>query len=147
MPELIFPLGEVLVLAEHAAAAPANAEPVADEAPGPALLLVAADGIYLLSNGLPQLDATPGQAQAYSMRAVYAEGCGPGTSVAVRDAAIGFAGATLTGVPISLAILHRLRAAAADFNLFTITLSAARATICAARRRPSGTTHTTPADR
>ncbi|WP_426512879.1 hypothetical protein ACPPVO_20890 [Dactylosporangium sp. McL0621] len=143
---MIFPLGEVLVLVEHAAAAPANAEPVADEAPGPALLLVAEDGIYLLSNGLPQLDAAPGQPQVYGMRAVYAEGCGPGTPAAVRTAAIGFAGATLTGVPIPLAVLFRLRAATADYDLFTITLSATRATICAARRRPGGAAHTTPAD-
>ncbi|WP_426502417.1 hypothetical protein ACPPVO_32805 [Dactylosporangium sp. McL0621] len=73
--------------------------------------------------------------------------CGPGTPAAVRTTATGLAGATLTGVPIALTVLLRLRAATADYDLFTITLSATRATICATRRRPGGATHTTPADR
>ncbi|MFG2043960.1 hypothetical protein [Dactylosporangium sp. NPDC048998] len=136
MPELIFPLDEVLLLAEHAAAAPANADPVADEPPGPALLLAAADGIYLLSNGLPQLDAAPGQPHAYGIRAVYADGYGPGTPTAARDAATGTTGETLTGIPVPAPVLRRLRATAADYDLFTIMLGATHALLGVARRHP-----------
>ncbi|MEU4592300.1 hypothetical protein [Micromonospora aurantiaca (nom. illeg.)] len=39
--------------AEPIAAAAQHADPVDDESAGPALLLVADDGGYLLSNGLP----------------------------------------------------------------------------------------------
>ena len=141
MPELIFPLDEVLVLAEHAAVAASNAPPVAGEPPGPALLLAAADGIYLLSNGLPQLDAAPGQPgqpHAYGIRAVYADGYSPGTPAAARDTATGTRGEVLTGIPVPAQVLRRLRANADTHDVFTLTLTASHALLGVARRHPGG---------
>jgi hypothetical protein len=131
MHELNFPLDELLILAEHATAAPSNAPPVADEPPGPALLLAAADGIYLLSNGLPQLDAAPGQPHAHGIRAVYADGYGPGTPTSARD--------TATGVPVPTPVLRRLRATADTYDVFTLTLTASHTLLGVARRHPGGT--------
>ncbi|GAA3302417.1 hypothetical protein Dvina_51645 [Dactylosporangium vinaceum] len=138
MPELIFPLDEVLVLAEHAAAAPSSAPPAAGEPPGPALLLAADDGIYLLSNGLPQLDAAAGEPHAYGIRAVYADGYGPGTPPTARDAMTGVSGELLTALPIPEPVLRRLRATATNHDLFTLTLSADNVVLGVARRHPGG---------
>jgi hypothetical protein len=138
MPALTFPLDEVLVLAEHAATAASTTPPVADEPPGPALLLAAAaDGIYLLSNGLPPLDAAPGEPHAYGIRAAYADGYGPGTPSTVRDTAIGASGELLIGIPVPAPVLRRLRATATTHDLFTLTLTADHAALLGvARRRP-----------
>jgi hypothetical protein len=76
---LRFDLTEVLELADHAMAAGAHAHPVDDEPPGPALLLAADDGIYLLSNGRPQLPPATGQPARRGTRAVFAHLLGPGT--------------------------------------------------------------------
>ena len=137
MPELTFPLDEVLLLAEHAAAAPSSAAPVAGEPPGPALLLTAADGIYLLSNGLPQLHAAPGEPHAYGIRAVYADGYTPGTPAAARDTATG--GEPLIPIPLLTPVLRRLRATATSHDLFTLNLTASHAVLGVARRHPGGT--------
>jgi hypothetical protein len=135
--ELIFPLDEVLVLAEHAAAAASTTPPVTDETPGPALLLAATDGGYLLSHGLPQLDAAPGEPHACGIRAVYADRYGPGTPTSVRDTATGVPGELLTGIPIPAPVLRRLRAAADSHDLFTLTLTAGHALLGVARRHPA----------
>ncbi|MEV4511531.1 hypothetical protein AB0K00_21465 [Dactylosporangium sp. NPDC049525] len=139
MPELIFPLDEVLVLAEHAAAAPSSAPPASGEIHGPALLLAASDGIYLLSNGLPQLNAAPGEPHAYGIRAVYADDYGPDTTPANRDTMTGVSGETLTGLPIPEPLLRRLRAMATTHDLFTLTLAADHVVLGVARRHPGGT--------
>ncbi|MFE3000042.1 hypothetical protein ACFXG4_34215 [Nocardia sp. NPDC059246] len=59
--KLWFSLDEVVVLAEHAVAAPEHAAFGFDShtTPVPALLCVADDGAYLMSNGLPRLLADP----------------------------------------------------------------------------------------
>jgi hypothetical protein len=71
-----FKLAAVLDLAEHAVAAAAHAGPVDEEPAGPALLLVADDGVYFLSNGLPQPPPGPDQPAASTVRAVFAEHLG-----------------------------------------------------------------------
>lgn len=125
MLELTFPLDEVLVLAEHAAAADTNADPINGRATGPALLLAAAaDGIYLLSNGQPPLAAASWQPNVDGVRVVYADGHGAGTLPGVTRAAAGLAEDILTDVPVPGAVLRRLRAAAEDQDLFTLTLTA-----------------------
>jgi hypothetical protein len=139
MPELFFPLDEVLILAAHAVAAPSSAPPASGEFPGPALLLAAADGIYLLSNGLPQLDAAPDEPHAYGIRAVYADDYGPGTTPADRDAMTGVSGETLTALPIPEPLLRRLRAAATTHDLFTLTVTADHVALGVARRHVGGT--------
>jgi hypothetical protein len=136
MHELVFPLDEVLILAGHATAAPSTAPPLGDEPPGPALLLVAAEGICLLSNGFPQLDAAPGQAHAYGIRAVYADGYGPGTPTDAREAAIGVRGEFLIGTPVDEPVLRRLRAHAHTHDLFTFTLTATHTQLGVARSNP-----------
>ncbi|GAB3861858.1 hypothetical protein ACFPIJ_56445 [Dactylosporangium cerinum] len=85
MSELIFPLDDVLGLAEHALAAPSHTAPVGNRPPGPALLLLTTDdGNCLLSNGLPQLDAAPGQPHICGLRAVYAENATHGVTGPTR---------------------------------------------------------------
>lgn len=58
MIQLRFPLPDVLALADHAISAPGHKPTFADTADGklpvPALWLVGDDGIYLMSNGLPE---------------------------------------------------------------------------------------------
>ncbi len=76
---LRFTLTEVLELADHAMAAPAHTDPVDDEPAGPALLLVADDGVYLLSNGHPQVPPASGQPATSGVRAVFADGLRAGT--------------------------------------------------------------------
>ncbi|WP_028188854.1 hypothetical protein [Salinispora pacifica] len=73
-----FTLAAVLDIAEHAVAATAHADPVDEEPAGPALLLVADDGVYLMSNGLPQPPPGPDQPATSTVRAVFAEHLGPG---------------------------------------------------------------------
>lgn len=141
MPELIFPLDEVLGLAEHAVAAPSTAPPASGEPPGPALLLAAADGIFLMSNGLPQLDAAPGEPHAYGIRAVYADGYGPGTPPTDRDTATGVPSELLIGIPVPEPVLLRLRATATSHDLFTLTLTADHVVLGVARRQPAGGIH------
>ncbi|GAA3449652.1 hypothetical protein [Dactylosporangium matsuzakiense] len=138
MSELLFPLDEVLVLAEHAAAAPSSAPPACGVPPGPALLLAAADGIYLLSNGLPPLGAAAGESHAYGIRAVYANGYGPGTPPTARTAMPGVSSERLTGLPIPAPVLRRLRATATSHDLFTLTLTADTIVLGVARRHPGG---------
>lgn len=57
MIHLRFPLRDVLILAEHAIAAPDHkptySDTLAATEPGPALWCVGDDGLYLISNGLP----------------------------------------------------------------------------------------------
>ncbi|MBF9134716.1 hypothetical protein I0C86_38170 [Plantactinospora sp. S1510] len=72
-----FKLVAVLDLAEHAVAATAHADPVDEEPTGPALLLVADDGVYFMSNGLPQPPPGPDQPAESTVRAVFAEHLGP----------------------------------------------------------------------
>ena len=138
MPVLLaFPLAEVLDLAAHAINAPSHATPVYDEPSGPALLLVALDGVYLLSNGLPQYDAAPGQAQAFGIRAVYADKLGPGTPPVQRDHALGHVGEALVPVPLPGPVITRLRKAAAEhYDIFTLTLTATNQLLGVARSRP-----------
>ncbi|HEX8629365.1 MAG TPA: hypothetical protein VF755_14460 [Catenuloplanes sp.] len=138
MPALLaFPLDEVLDLAAHATAAPSHVEPVCGEPPGPALLLVAADGVYLVSNGLPQYNADPGQAQAFGLRAVYADELGPGTAATQRNHALGHAGEALVPVPLPRPVITRLHKAAAEhYDVFTLTLTATSEVVGVARRRP-----------
>ena len=66
--KLWFPLCEVAALAEHAMAAPEHAAFGfdSDETPVPALLCVADDGIYLMSNGSPRLLADPAKPEGPS---------------------------------------------------------------------------------
>ncbi|WP_203865555.1 hypothetical protein [Plantactinospora endophytica] len=71
-----FDLADTLTLAEHAITAPQRAEPVDDEPIGPALLLVIDDGVYLMSNGLPQLPPGPDQPPYTTVRVVYADNPG-----------------------------------------------------------------------
>ncbi|MEV6931389.1 hypothetical protein AB0M46_43795 [Dactylosporangium sp. NPDC051485] len=140
MHELTFPLAEVLVLAEHAAAAHTNADPYFGEATGPALLLAAADSIYLLSNGQPPLAAASWQPQAHGSLVVYADGYGPGALPTAGRAAAGLDEEILIGVPVPDAVLRRLRAAVIDHNddLFTLALSVSHAILGVARRDPGG---------
>lgn len=138
MHHLTFPLAEVLVLAEHAAFAHTDADPYFGDATGPALLLAAADSIYLLSNGQPPLAAASWQPQAHGSLVVYADGYGPGALPAATRTAAGLDEEILTGVPVPDAVLRRLRAAATDHDLFTLTLSVSHAILGVARRQPGG---------
>jgi hypothetical protein len=58
MIQLRFPLPDVLALADHAIAAPGHkpsyADTVSGKTPEPALWFVGDDGLYLMSNGLPE---------------------------------------------------------------------------------------------
>ncbi|WP_327007667.1 hypothetical protein OHA72_10550 [Dactylosporangium sp. NBC_01737] len=136
MHQLTFPLAAVLVLAEHAAAAHTNADPYFGDTTGPALLLAAADSIYLLSNGQPPLAAAAWQPQAHGSLVVYADGYGPGALPAAARAAAGLDEEILTGVPVPDAVLRRLRAAATDHDLFTLNLSVSHAILGVACRQP-----------
>lgn len=80
-----FLLAAVLELAEHAVAAAEHADPVDDEPAGPALLFVADDGVYLMSNGLPQPLPGLGQPANSTVRAVFAEHLGPGQATHKGD--------------------------------------------------------------
>ncbi|MEV6931588.1 hypothetical protein AB0M46_44840 [Dactylosporangium sp. NPDC051485] len=101
---------------------------------GPALLLVAASGIYLLSNGQPPLAAASWQPNVDGVRVVYADGYGPGAMPVAAPAAVSVDGGILTDVPVPGAVLRRLRAAADDQDLFTLTLSAGHLHLGVARR-------------
>ncbi|WP_051030276.1 MULTISPECIES: DUF3085 domain-containing protein [Nocardia] len=72
---------DVLELAEHAIAAPEHRQAYGDESPvgTPSLIWVKDDGIYLLSNGLPNQPRTDTDPPTNKMHVVYAHGHGPGT--------------------------------------------------------------------
>jgi hypothetical protein len=124
-PALMFPLDQVLQLAELTAAAADHASPVGAEADGPALLLVAERGICLRGNGIPPLFAEPGRDALDGVRAVYAEGYPAGTTWLERVHATGSQRALLVGLPLrqptGRPLLDQLRdAATRGFDTFTI---------------------------
>lgn len=75
MIRLLFPLAEVLALAEHAIAAaghkPSFSNHFDGTTPVPALWFVGDEGLYLMSNGLP---AQPHPTEAGRLHVVYARG-------------------------------------------------------------------------
>jgi hypothetical protein len=81
MAKLKFPLDEVLVLLNHAHEAPEHYEPYEpDSDPGPGLVLVGDQGVYLCSNGTPGIpkDETVDTSSKYWPRKVaYAQGINP----------------------------------------------------------------------
>lgn len=85
---LRFDLAAALDLAEHTLAAPRH-QPVADEPTGPALLLVADDGVYLIGNGQPPMPPAADQPAASTVRAVYADGLGSGSDWMDLSAGLG----------------------------------------------------------
>ncbi|GEM_PF-2855078 len=97
---LRFTLTEVLELADHAMVAGTHADPVDDEPAGPALLLFADDGVYLLSNGRPQLPPAAGQPATSGVRAVFAHGLGAGTPWLDQVPALGGADDLLAALPL-----------------------------------------------
>ncbi|MFI1919298.1 hypothetical protein [Nocardia sp. NPDC020380] len=89
--QLWFPLTEVVVLADHAMAAPEHtSSPYGpDDAPAaPALVWVKDDGTYLMSNGRPRQLADPSNPTG-SSRVVYAHGWGSGTGPMIGDSPVG----------------------------------------------------------
>jgi hypothetical protein len=87
---LVFPLPQVLELAQHAIAAPGHKKSFLDHeygtTPAPALWFVGDDGLYLMSNGLP---ARPGPADPSHMPVVYAHGYRTAAAKHAVDAQIG----------------------------------------------------------
>ena len=88
-------------------------------------------------NGLQQYNAAPGHAQAFGLRAVYADELGPGTAATQRNHALGHAGEALVPVPLPRPVITRLHKAAAEhYDVFTLTLTATSEVVGVARRRP-----------
>jgi hypothetical protein len=139
-PALRFPLAEVLVLAEHAVAAADHASPVGDEPDGPALLLVADDSVYVMSNGHRQLPPTEGQPASSRVRAVFAEGYSAGTPWRDRLLGTGSEDDLLVGLPLLKphALIDQLRdAAERGYDILTIDLHLGQITIGVTRRERS----------
>lgn len=138
-PALRFPLADVLVLAEHAIAAPGHARPVGGEPDGPTLLLTAEHGVYLTSNGQPHLPATPGQPPNPGGRAVHADGLGSATTWLEQLHATGSDTGLIIGLPLRRrhhrALIGQLRDAAANgFDVLTVHLQPGHVAIGVARR-------------
>lgn len=139
MTALRFPLAEVLELAEHAITAPTHGDPVADETTGPALLLVADDGVYLLSSGEPQLPPGPDQPATSGVRAVYADGLRPGTPWTALARALGSDDDLLTAIPLrepaDNPLIDQLRHASGHHDTLTLTITGDEALITSSRTR------------
>ncbi|MFD9061654.1 hypothetical protein ACFVZ3_09060 [Kitasatospora purpeofusca] len=79
-----FPLAGVLVLAEHAFAAPEHRECPATGTGGPCLVWVKGDGTHLVSNGLPHLSG-----RGTGICVVHADCWEPGTGNGLGDTTAG----------------------------------------------------------
>ncbi|MEU2258450.1 hypothetical protein ABZ540_35390 [Nocardia xishanensis] len=90
--DLWFPLPEVLVVAEHAVAAPEHSQSLPEQLEGtpaqPSLVWVKDDGTYLLSNGYPRQPADPEDPEG-PIKVVYAHGWGSGTGPRIASTAVG----------------------------------------------------------
>ncbi|MFB8243016.1 DUF3085 domain-containing protein [Kitasatospora purpeofusca] len=113
---LRFPLADILLLAEHAAAAPDHRTSSFSDATGACLVWVKDDGTYFMSNGSPHL---PGRATHHHV--VHADGWGPGTENELRNTPVGgddFAEYFPLNEPLSgdatSTMLEQIRAAVAD---------------------------------
>ncbi|GGK36586.1 hypothetical protein GCM10010124_31570 [Pilimelia terevasa] len=87
-----FELGRVLELAEHAVAASAHADPIGNEPAGPALLLGCNDGVYLLSNGDPQVPPAADQPPHSTLLAASSNEAPPMSTPGVYPAGGGLSG-------------------------------------------------------
>ncbi|MFI6163052.1 hypothetical protein ACIA59_24260 [Micromonospora haikouensis] len=125
-----FNLVTAMELAEHAVAAAEHGDPIDDEPAGPALLLVADDGVYLMSNGLPQPPRGPNQPATSTVRAVFAEHRGPGQQTHDGDD-------LLIALPLSQPgdpLIEKLRAASrTGHDALVITLLDDQLTVAATR--------------
>jgi hypothetical protein len=137
---LRFPLADVLALVEHALAAPVHSGRVDDEPAGPALLLIADDGIYLLSNGHPQLPPADGQPPTSSVRAVFADGLRPGTPWEQAAQSLGSWDCQVLALPLtdpaSRCGVDQLRAGVTGgHDTFTVTITGDQLTAATCRHR------------
>jgi hypothetical protein len=133
------PLADVLVLAEHAIAAPGHDRPGAGEPAGPALLLTAEHGVYLTSNGQPHLPPGSGQPPTTGGRAVHADGPGSATTRREQLDATGGDTGLIVGPALRQrhhrALIGQLRdAAAKSFDMLTVHLQPGHVAIGVARR-------------
>ena len=121
---LRFALPDVLVLAEHALTAEVHvyADPD-DKDAAPALLLVADDGVYLMSNGLPALEPTAEQPSVSRIRVVYAAGC-PSDSDWTEQVDLASHDDLLVTLPLQPALIGQLRTAhTRGADTFTVTVT------------------------
>lgn len=87
---LSFDRNQVRELYVHAAKSIKHTASLGVEDQGPALLLVKDDGIYLMSNGLPQSKPQPHDPAPFrNNRVVYAEDYGPGSDLQSIRASLG----------------------------------------------------------
>jgi hypothetical protein len=125
-----FSLSAAMELAEHAVAAAEHGDPIDDEPAGLALLLVADDGVYLMSNGLPQPPPDPDQPATSTVWAVFAEHLGPGQPTHDGDDLLIALPLCQPGDPL----IEKLRAAARiGHDALIITLLDGQLTVAAIR--------------